>query len=91
MTELSYAERGQSDKDSAGQCAGVLLIALISNLVEKFYGAIRADALLGPIFKSHVADWKPHLGRNERFLGVGDAEVRSFRGESDAQAIGAAA
>lgn len=39
----------------------------ISVLVERFYGKIRRDALLGPIFAERIADWDRHLGRMEQF------------------------
>jgi hemoglobin len=32
----------------------------ITQLVESFYGRARADALLGPVFESAVADWGEH-------------------------------
>ncbi|MEH6790128.1 hypothetical protein [Parasphingorhabdus sp.] len=62
MTEPSYAERARARKMAQANALGID-DALISNVVEKFYGAIRSDALLGPIFESHVADWTPHLAR----------------------------
>ncbi len=36
---------------------------MIERLVHAFYARIRADALLGPIFDSRIADWRPHLQR----------------------------
>lgn len=41
--------------------------AFISDLVERFYAAIRADAALGPIFAANVADWPAHLARLKQF------------------------
>lgn len=41
--------------------------AYISSLVERFYGKIREDALLGPIFAERIADWELHLGRMKQF------------------------
>lgn len=35
--------------------------ALIERLVTTFYGRIRNDALLGPIFEARVTDWDVHL------------------------------
>ncbi len=32
-------------------------------LVRRFYGKIRADQVLGPIFNSMVTDWEAHLER----------------------------
>lgn len=39
----------------------------ISAFVEHFYGKIRQDALLGPIFAARIADWPLHLGRMKSF------------------------
>lgn len=39
----------------------------VSRLVETFYGHIRADGLLGPIFAERIADWGPHLDRMKSF------------------------
>jgi hemoglobin len=39
----------------------------ISALVERFYGKIRQDRLLGPIFAARVADWDLHLGKMKQF------------------------
>ncbi|MDO9524544.1 MAG: group III truncated hemoglobin [Gemmobacter sp.] len=41
--------------------------AMLTNLVHSFYGKIRADAVLGPIFASHITDWAPHLDRMVSF------------------------
>ncbi|HYD24048.1 MAG TPA: group III truncated hemoglobin [Croceibacterium sp.] len=39
----------------------------IAGLVERFYGKIREDALLGPIFAERIAAWPPHLERMKAF------------------------
>jgi len=36
---------------------------LIRTLVDSFYEAIRADAMLGPIFNANVKDWSVHLNK----------------------------
>lgn len=41
--------------------------AMIDRLVETFYARVRDDALLGPIFADHVADWEPHLAQMKLF------------------------
>ena len=41
--------------------------SFISDMVEGFYAAIRADDLLGPVFAERVADWPPHLTRMKQF------------------------
>jgi hemoglobin len=35
--------------------------AMIERLVRRFYEAVRADGLLGPIFEAKIHDWRPHL------------------------------
>ena len=37
--------------------------AMIQTLVHTFYGRIREDQLLGPIFSARISDWPPHLER----------------------------
>ncbi len=37
--------------------------AMIRDVVHAFYGRIREDALLGPIFGRAIADWDRHLAR----------------------------
>jgi len=39
----------------------------ITALVHDFYGRVRADAQLGPIFDTHVRDWDAHLQRMASF------------------------
>ena len=36
---------------------------MIERLVRAFYGAIRADNLVGPVFAERIADWEPHIQR----------------------------
>jgi hemoglobin len=36
---------------------------MIQTLVRTFYGKIRKDPLLGPVFEARIADWEPHLQR----------------------------
>jgi len=86
MTEASYAERARAKKTAQANALGID-DALISNLVERFYGAIRGDALLGPIFASHVADWTPHLARMKDFWASVTLESGRFRGNPMARHI----
>jgi hemoglobin len=37
--------------------------AMIERLVRAFYGKVRQDAFLAPIFEERIADWDPHLER----------------------------
>ena len=39
----------------------------IASFVERFYGKIRADDLLGPIFAPRISDWGAHLGKMKQF------------------------
>jgi hemoglobin len=39
----------------------------IHDLVDHFYGRIRGDEVLGPIFRRHVTDWPAHLSTMEAF------------------------
>jgi len=39
----------------------------IRQLVDQFYGRIRADPVLGPIFDTHIDDWPVHLEIMVRF------------------------
>src|SRR5690625_691562 len=39
----------------------------IQLLVDEFYGKIRADSLLGPVFNRAIDDWEPHLNKMYRF------------------------
>lgn len=36
---------------------------MIQRLVHAFYGEVRSDDVLGPIFGARIADWDLHLGR----------------------------
>jgi len=52
----------RAEADARGLDAG-----FIAALVERFYGRIRGDAVLGPIFTAHIADWPAHLARMNQF------------------------
>jgi len=40
---------------------------VLAELVHGFYGKIRADDTLGPIFAARITDWEPHLARMVTF------------------------
>lgn len=40
---------------------------VLRNLVHGFYGRVRCDSLLGPVFAAHIADWGAHLDRMVAF------------------------
>lgn len=41
--------------------------AMIDRLVRTFYGKVREDAVLAPVFNERIADWEPHLVRMSEF------------------------
>lgn len=79
MTATAYAERARAKKMADAQAIGID-DALISQLVERFYDAVRQDEFLGPIFAVHVADWTPHLARMKDFWASVTLESGRFRG-----------
>jgi hemoglobin len=62
----AYAERRRAEKRAAAETMGVD-VGYIDTLVETFYGKIREDHLLGPIFSERIADWPIHLARMKAF------------------------
>jgi len=36
---------------------------MIETLVRRFYGRVREDASLAPVFSARITDWEPHLQR----------------------------
>lgn len=40
---------------------------MLTELVYRFYGKVRADAVLGPIFAARISDWERHLERMVAF------------------------
>jgi len=41
--------------------------AMLGDLVHRFYGKVRVDPVLGPIFEARITDWAPHLERMTAF------------------------
>lgn len=54
---------------SPGASVGVTP-AQIAAIVEDFYAAVRADAMLGPIFNAAIDDWPAHLEKLKAFWGA---------------------
>jgi hemoglobin len=54
----------------------------ISILVHTFYGKIRQDALLGPIFNGHITDeqWPEHLSKLTDFWETNLFGIAKFKG-----------
>ncbi|MDO5694020.1 MAG: group III truncated hemoglobin [Pseudomonadota bacterium] len=54
----------------------------LTELVHRFYDAIRADAELGPVFEAELHDrWDAHLERMVDFWCTATKVSRSFRGD----------
>ena len=62
----AHIEALRARKQTEAEAIGVDA-AYIADFVERFYGKIQADALLGPIFGERIADWDLHLGRMKQF------------------------
>jgi hemoglobin len=41
--------------------------AMIDRLVRTFYGKVRQDEVLAPVFAARISDWEPHLIRMGEF------------------------
>src|SRR3990167_3497971 len=65
-TSRAHAARNRAEKRIAAEQIGVDA-DYIDHFVEAFYGKIRDDGLLGPIFAARIADWPAHLGRMKAF------------------------
>lgn len=65
-TPDALAERRKAATDRLRAETGVH-DAMIDRLVETFYGKVRDDALIGPIFAARVEDWAPHLVQMKLF------------------------
>jgi hemoglobin len=54
---------------------------MIESLVRAFYGRVRLDRLLGPVFDSKVQDWEEHYGRLCSFWSSVTLGTRRYRGQ----------
>lgn len=53
----------------------------ISELVDTFYGKVRADRLIGPIFDEAIGDqWGPHLAKMKAFWSSVMLASRTYKG-----------
>jgi len=52
----------------------------VTRLVHGFYGAVRQDAVLGPIFEAHVRQWDRHLATMVDFWSGALRGTARFRG-----------
>ncbi|MBW8784401.1 MAG: group III truncated hemoglobin [Novosphingobium sp.] len=62
----AHAAATRARKRAEAEAIGVDA-AFISTFVDRFYGRIRDDALLGPIFAERIGDWNAHLARMKAF------------------------
>ena len=62
--------------------------AMIADLVETFYGRVRQDPLLAPVF-ARVEDWDGHLVQAAGLLVVGRADVGPLPRPADAGSLSA--
>ena len=54
--------------------------AEVSHLVHSFYARVRDDAMLGPVFERHVADWNHHLPKMVDFWSSALRGSKRYRG-----------
>ena len=62
----AHIEALRARKQAEAEAIGVDS-SYISSFVDRFYGKIREDSLLGPIFAERIVDWDLHLGRMKQF------------------------
>jgi hemoglobin len=62
----NHAAERRAEKRAAAEAIGVDA-DYVDHLVETFYGRIREDDLLGPIFAERISDWPAHLARMKAF------------------------
>ena len=62
----TYAARKRAEKRAAAEAIGVDA-DYVDHFVDAFYGSVRADDLLGPIFAARIIDWPVHLARMKAF------------------------
>jgi len=66
MNESEHAHAARTAKRDRALSIGID-DAFIARMIDLFYSKISDDAVLGPIFAAHIADWTPHLERMNRF------------------------
>lgn len=63
--EVATSARPQMTADLMARTG--LSDAVLTRLVHDFYGKVRADPELAPIFAERITDWGPHLARMVEF------------------------
>ena len=66
MRKWGFAMNGQPHPKAPGTAVGIDE-ALIATLVDRFYAAVRRDAILGPVFEARIEDWDAHLLKLQAF------------------------
>ena len=54
----------------------------VAELVTSFYAKVRDDAVLGPIFERHIADWNLHMPKMIAFWSTALCGSKSYRDNS---------
>src|SRR5665213_183025 len=54
--------------------------AEVAELIDSFYARVRDDAILGPVFQRHVADWSRHLPKMIDFWSSALRGSKNYRG-----------
>ncbi len=54
--------------------------AEVAELVDTFYAKVRDDAILGPVFERHVADWNRHMPKMVAFWSTALRGSKNYRG-----------
>jgi hemoglobin len=52
----------------------------VTRLVHSFYGGVRQDTVLGPIFEAHISQWDRHLATMVDFWSAALRGTARFRG-----------
>jgi hemoglobin len=52
----------------------------IQLFVDEFYGRVRKDNLIGPVFDNVITDWQPHLDKMYAFWNAALFGVAGFKG-----------
>lgn len=66
--------------DATNQNDALISEAQIADLIPRFYGRVRADPLIGPVFDGAIADWPPHLEKLMAFWSSVMLTTGSYKG-----------
>lgn len=73
--------RSQNHPSTAIEAATGLNEEMIEAVVRGFYGRVRCDDLLGPVFAARIDDWETHLERMCRFWSSVALMTGSYHGQ----------